>query len=132
MRASHYAEALYSAAKDHPEKEDALLANLFATLKENGHTHFLPRIVRSLERFRARDEKERTIRITGSRELSEKETQEVLRKEPFKSLLASSHKRVERAVDDSLIGGVIVSTKAERVDGSYKRALIELYKSITN
>ena len=131
MRASQYAEALYSAAKEHPHKEDAMLTNLVETLKKNGHTHFLPRIVRSLLRFRARDEKERTIRITSSAELSEKETQELLRKEPFKNLLDASHKRVERVVDDSIIGGVIVSTKAERIDGSYKRALIELYKSLT-
>ena len=132
MRAAQYAEALYRAAKEHPHKEDALLSNLTETLKANGHTHFLPRIVRSLERFRTRDEKEGTIRITSSRELTEKETQELLRKEPFKNLLDTSHKRVERVVDDSIIGGAIVSTKSQRVDGSYKRALLELYKSITN
>ncbi len=132
MRASQYAEALYRATQEHPHKEDALVANFIETLKANGHVHFLPRVVRSLERFRMRDEKERTIRITSSHELSEKETQEILRTEPFKNLLDASHKRVERVVDDSIIGGTIVSTKAQRVDGSYKRALLELYKSITS
>ena len=132
MRASHYAEALYSAIGEHPEHEEKLLSSFLETLKTNGHGHFLPRIIRSLERFRARDEKERTISIVSSKELSEKETQEILRKEPFKNLLSGTHKRVERIVDDSTIGGVIVRTKAQRVDASYKRALLDLYRNITN
>ncbi len=131
MRAAHYAEALYSALADHPKDEAKLVGNFVETLKLNGHTHFLPRIIRSIERYHARDEKERTISITSSKELSEKDTQEMLRKEPFKNLLSSSHKRVERIVDASVIGGVIVRTKAVRVDASYKRALLELYKNIT-
>ena len=131
MRAAHYAHALYSAITDHPKDEEKLVGNFIEALKVNGHTHFLPRIIRSLERYHARDEKERTISITSGKELSEKDTQEILRKEPFKNLLTASHKRVERIVDDSVIGGVIVRTKAVRVDASYKRALLELYKSIT-
>lgn len=131
MRATHYAKALYSAITDHPNNEEKLVGNFIETLTANGHTHFLPRIIRSILRYHARDEKERTISITSSKELSEKDTQEILRKEPFKNLLAASHKRVERIIDDSVIGGVIVRTKAVRVDASYKRALLELYKSIT-
>ena len=130
MRAAHYAEALYSAITDHPNDEEKLVGNFVATLKTNGHTHFLPRIIRSIERYHARDEKSRTISITSSKVLSEQDTQEILRKEPFKNLLSASHKRVERIVDDSVIGGVIVRTKTVRVDASYKRALIELYQSL--
>ena len=130
MRAVHYAEALYSVITDHPKDEEKLIGNFVETLKANGHTHFLPRIIRSILRYHARDEKARTISITSAKELSEKDTQEILRKEPFKNLLSASHRRVERIVDDSVIGGVIVRAKAVRVDTSYKRALIELYQSL--
>ena len=131
MRASYYARALHSALKEHPEMEEKLLKQFAETVKANGHTYLLPKIVRSFGKLREKEEKGNTIQDTSAVSLSEQQTQELLKKEPFKHALSTSHKKVIRTVDSSLVGGVIVKTGNERIDASYKRALLDLYQHIT-
>lgn len=131
MRASYYSRALYAALKEHPEQEEKLLRQFAETVKANGHLYLLPKIVRSVEKLQEKDEKEGTIVITSATPLTAEHTQELLKKEPFKHALLASHKKVVRSVDDSLVGGVVVKTGSTRIDGSYKRALLDLYQHIT-
>jgi F0F1-type ATP synthase delta subunit len=132
MRASHYARALHELLIEKPEKADEYVARLAEAVRTRGDEHLFPRILRSLERLRARDEHERTIVVTTASALPESEVGALLRKEPFKHLLTAKHKKVVRREDDSLIGGAVVTAGSLRVDTSYKRALIDLYHDITD
>ena len=131
MRASHYAQAFHELTLTPKMEEGALVKQFVATVAENGHAHLLPKIVRSLERIHRREEKRETIEVTSSKELSPGEVSELLKHEPFKHALSPSHKKVVRKVDETLVGGTLVRTGALRIDASYKRALLELYRHTT-
>jgi ATP synthase F1 delta subunit len=132
MRASYYSRALRLAIKEHPHSEEKLLKQFVETVAANGHTHLLSKVVRSFEKLTQKDEKESTIVVTSATQLSEERTLELLKKEPFKHALSTSHKKVIRTVDDSIVGGVVVRTGSVRIDGSHKRALLNLYQSLTS
>lgn len=131
MRASHYAHALHQLLREQPSKESELIKQTLKTVHENGHDHLLHKILRSFTRLEERSSKRHTIEVVTSAPISETDVQKILKKDPFKKILSADHKHVKRTVDDSIIGGVIVRTGAERVDTSYKRALIQLYQHIT-
>lgn len=131
MRASHYAHALDELLKENPKKESELLERLLQIVHENGHNHMLKKILRSFTRLHEQSAKKNTIEVISDKPISETDVQKILKKEPFKKILTAEHKHVKRSVDDSIIGGIIVRTGGERIDTSYKRALIELYQHIT-
>ncbi len=130
MRASYYSRALHAALKEHPEMEEKLQKQFMETVSANGHSYLLPKIVRSFEKLQEKDEKAGTIVVTSATEITTEHTQELLKKEPWKHALSTSHKKVIRTVDHSLVGGVVVKTGNTRIDGSYKRALLDLYQHI--
>lgn len=131
MRASYYSRALHAALGEHPEAEAKLLKQFAETVAANGHSYLLPKIIRSFEKLTAKDEKDGTIVVISAIALTAENTQELLKKEPFKHALSTSHKKIVRTVDGSLVGGVVVKTGSTRIDGSYKRALLDLYQHIT-
>ena len=63
--------------------------------------------------------------------IAEAEVQKLLKEERFSKILSKDHRHVARKVDETIVGGTIMRTGSERVDGSYKRALIDLYQDIT-
>ena len=130
MRGTHYAHALQEILKSSPKDEDTLLKNFAGTVVANGHAHLFPKIIKSFERMLAKDVKAGTIEVTSAKPLAQEEVAALLKKEPFKNALSVSHKRVERKVDDGIIGGIVVRTGTTRIDGSYKRALLDLYQSL--
>ncbi len=131
MRAAHYAHALEELLKAHPEKESELVERMFTVVHENGHDHLLKKILRSFTRLHERDAKKSTIEVVTATPIAEAEVQKLLKQDPFKKILSADHKHVKRTVDETIVGGTIVRTGGERIDTSYKRALIELYQHIT-
>lgn len=130
MRASHYAQAFHDLATASKMEEGVLARQFVATVAQNGHTHLLRKILRSIERMVRREEKQYTIEVTSAKELSQEEVGALLKKEPFKHALSSAHKKVLRKTDETLIGGSVVRTSTTKVDGSSKRALLDLYQSL--
>lgn len=128
MRASYYAKALHELVLSQKIGEDVLVRQFVATVAQNGHAHMFPRVVRSFERMERRDEKKATIEVTSARELSPVEVSELLKQGPFKHALSPLHKKVIRRTDATLVGGVIVRTGATKIDASYKRMLMDLYR----
>ena len=131
MRPSSYAKALFAVAGEGTLSEEKLLEHFLGTLRTNGHVHMLPRVLRAYERILAKHTKKETIEVTTATELSQTEVATLLRKEPFANVLTTLHKRVERKVDSSVVGGAIVRTSGTRIDASYKRKLLDLYQSLT-
>ncbi len=128
MRASWYAKALIHLAPSMPE--DELVTRLVSTLKHNGHMHMLPKIVRAYERLVSRRDRHSTITVTTERPYEQAEITQLLRQDDFAKTLTTTHKRVVRVVDPTIVGGAIVRTSKDRVDRSYKRALLDLYRSL--
>ena len=131
MRASWYAKALYALADEGKTSDDVLVHNLVATVNANGHAHMFPAILRSLKRLDAKEAKKHTIIVTTAEPASQEDVSKLLRKEQFATLLSADHKRVERNVDSSIVGGAIVKTHARMIDTSHKTALWNLYQEMT-
>ena len=131
MRAAHYAYALEELLREEPTKETELVDRMLTVVHQNGHDHLLKKILRAFTKLHDRHIKRSTIEVVTATPITEADVQKLLKSEPFKKILSADHKHVKRTVDDSIVGGTIVRTGAERVDTSYKRALIELYQHIT-
>ena len=131
MRASYYAQAFHELAAAQKIDAGKLVKQFVETVAGNGHAHLLPKIVRSLERIEKREEKKETIEVTSAKELSTARVAELLKKDPFKRALSSTHKKVVRKIDETLVGGEVVRTGSLKIDASHKRSLIELYQHIT-
>jgi F0F1-type ATP synthase delta subunit len=133
MRAIHYAKALQrqSETSSVDEASERVRA-LIGVLQRNGHIHLLGKIVRSYEKLTRRRQASRTITIASARPLDETVVTALLRDERFRSLIRPEHSMVERRVDDTLVDGVVVRTKGERVDASAKRALLDLYDRLAS
>lgn len=131
MRASWYAQALHEVLASHKGDDDRLVEQFKETVVRNGHAHMFPKILRSFERLEAKKQKEATIEVTSATMLSEEEVSELLKKNPFKNVLQTSHRTVKRNVDETITGGVIVRTNVMRIDASHKRMLLDLYQKIT-
>ena len=131
MRASLYAQAFHELVASKKIGEETLVKQFVATVAANGHAHLLPKIVRSLGEIERKEEKKETIEVASAKELSTGDVTELLKREPFKHALSPLHKKVVRKTDPTLVGGTIVRTGALRIDASYKRSLLELYRHIT-
>lgn len=132
MRASHYAKALYELTASKQLDEGKLVSHFVDTIRANGDAHQLPRIMRAYEKLMAKTEKQKTIEVVSAKELSESDVAKLLKTDSFKKLLSPEHKKVSRRVDETLVGGAIVSVSGTRVDASYKRTLLDLYQSIVS
>ena len=133
MRASHYALALYQVASEQKGSTDdgALVKKFVEVVEKNGHTYLLPRILKSFQSRQSREVGRTVIHVSSAVSILEKHVQELLKKEPYSRMLSEKHRKVIRHVDDTLIGGVVVRTGTQQVDASYKRALTDIYKSLT-
>ena len=131
MRASHYARALLELSKDEPKNVDTLVERLWQLMQKNGHQHLAKKVLRAFTKMSQREEKMSTIEVITAVPIAETSVQKILKKAPFYNVLSTSHKKVLRTVDESVVGGVIVKTGSRRVDQSFKRSLSELYQHIT-
>ncbi len=130
MKASYYAKALREIETSGKIPEAKLVDHFLGILTQNGHAHMLPKILRSYQRIRSKEETQSTIEVTSAESLSEHDVQALLKKAPFSNVLTASHKKVIRKTDPTLVGGVVVRSGTTRYDASYKRMLLELYQSL--
>jgi|TARA_Y100000310_G_scaffold345555_1_gene466480 F0F1-type ATP synthase delta subunit len=125
-KAGYYAEALYEVLSETEEGDvDAILNNFFAVLSSKGHSALLPNIVREYIQIAGREKNKRSTLVVsnekGKSEFREKATEFNI---PDSSL--------DIVVDESLVGGFRLEGNDVLVDGSYKRMLLELYRSFVS
>lgn len=122
IKTSTYAHALYEAALKEGASAKALVKNLTAHLATEGRMKLLPRILAELKRLEAARAK-----LASSVEVSHAS-------ESAKALKAAKGLGIsaEHAhVNPSLIKGWRATGNGKLVDHSAKRALVDLYRSIT-
>lgn len=99
---------------------DTAVSGLMKTLEARGARSLLPRIVTSLERMQTQASA-RAVHITVAKKSDAPHAQSIAEKEFGEQGSVS--------VDDSLIGGYVITKGGEQLDASYKSALVRLYHS---
>lgn len=129
MNADHYAQALYYALRGRSEEEaDILLNNFVAVIREHGHEKLLPAIVQSYEKLSRSYGAHDGVRITVARR-EDADLHHTSIAVDLAALRADSS-AVRTDVDPTLIGGYSIEANGERIDATYKSALLSLYHSL--
>lgn len=126
MNAQQYAQALFQVIKNDTPVEQAL-DGLDRVLMRRGHTKLKKRILKLLATHLARDARRNTATVHVARAADA----DTLAAE-IDAAAAQIAPDAPRAtvIDDTLIGGFAVATRTARLDRSYKRALLRLYRNI--
>jgi len=107
---------------------DELLRNFLLLVAEKGRIGEIDEIYRELERLIAREARVLELELTTAVELSDEEARRVVRR-----IEEASGRRVEatRAVDPSLIGGIVIQAGSQRLDASVRGRLEQLRQELT-
>ncbi|MEX0918207.1 MAG: hypothetical protein WDZ93_03550 [Candidatus Paceibacterota bacterium] len=128
MTPKHYAQALMDQLNAGMRPANAL-AGLNAALARRGHGKLKRRILAILYRQLLARLRDTNVTLTLGTDGDEKR-----HKTAIKAVCAALDVPVptETVIDDTLIGGFMVTTKDKRSDNSYKRTLYNLYRNIIN
>jgi F0F1-type ATP synthase delta subunit len=107
--------------------EELVLTNLKRMLTTRGHLRLYPQILRTLEREAIRNEAHDTVTVTLAK-ASDGEALKSHINEAIRSLEGTAH---TITIDPTITGGFIAATGEKRVDASYKKQLLTLYRSLT-
>lgn len=125
----HYANALLAAISGRTKIQSAkLLKNFFALIERRGHQRLLRGVARELSRASDNIRRRSTLHIASTKKLTRTNTASFKRKYPelFKGITD-----VTFSVEPKIVGGTVLKSFKERLDLSYRRALLEMYKRFT-
>ncbi len=125
MNPQGYSEAVYTAVHNGTEVKTALerLGNI---LKKHGHESLYPRILKSLQTRFAQDALRGTAKVRLAKDADEKR----YKKEIEAFMEANKLSDSETIVDETIIGGYVFEGGGSRVDASYKKSLLNIYKNL--
>ncbi len=117
-----YALAIHELIKESDEsKREGLINSFLEYLKRSGREKLLPGILRELKRIYQREKAPKILIAKESfKDKAEQKAQE----------LGIENYSFEE--DETLIGGYVIKSRGFLYDASYKRWLLDLYKSIKN
>ena len=127
--ASQYAYALLELSQASAASEQASVAQRFlAFLTRQREVKKLPAILRNLQRLTDEAEGVKRVRMTTSEILSDKSLEDLAQQ--IKKLLVTEKIILESKFDAGVIGGVVLQTDTELFDGTVRRKLGELRKTL--
>lgn len=133
MKASWYAEALYAALREAKTESDSkkIFARFRKVLSARGHEKLLHLISRELEKIIVREQAVSEVTLVTADLKSQNKWAHALDHYEKEGLIQkrSAHRNI---VDESIVGGYQIRTKDILIDASYKKSLLELYRSIVN
>ena len=105
------------------ETDLAEVGTVLQLVAEKGRAAELEEIAREFERLMAREERRLTVELTTARELTEAETEAIL-----KQIEDAAGRKVEatQKVDPDLVGGIVLQAGSLRVDASVRGRLERL------
>lgn len=112
-----------------PEGAGDKFAGFLSLLADNGRLGVLPEISGMYEDLRAEDEHVVLAKVTSAAELPEAEVQQI--RDALKRRFGREV-QVETAVDESLIGGAVISAGDVVIDGSLKGKLERLQSALAH
>ncbi len=123
MDRSHiYAHALSQVASKGNTRPHELVASLHNILKRRGELSLMPRIRSALERITAKDRHAHETVFFVARE---GDVEKYVHTAP-------EQETIRTVIDPNIIGGYRVQRGSTYVDASYRRALLDLYRTFTN
>ncbi len=128
MKAHDYAAALIS-LKQAGNDDETIVRGLVRTLRARGHLRLAPRILRAYAQAEAEHERKHRATLVVAR--SEDAQKFAVPIEQAHAMLGATDTRPEVVVDDTLVGGYVLTTGTHMLDASYKQALIALYRRLT-
>lgn len=132
MKAQWYAEALYGALQGVAEESDSkkVLTRFRKVLSARGHDKLLPFISRELDKILLREKgKKEVVLVTADSKSKGKWAHAYDHYEKEGSIPKGALLR--EVIDESIVGGFQIRMKDTLIDGSYKKSLLELYRSVT-
>lgn len=130
MKAFEYAEALYGALEGKNTKEAHKIATRFVeVVRARGHAGLLRLIPRELDKIALRRESQNeVVLVTADKKNYTKwsHAYDHYRRDG----LIPDVKEEHHEIDPTIVGGFKIRTKDLLIDGSYHRALVELYRNI--
>jgi F0F1-type ATP synthase delta subunit len=108
------------------KKEASLLENLSRVLKAHGHERLYPKILTDLRAKLEKREEKMGARVTLARATDEAR----LKKEIGEALTKLGVSDYTTTIDPSITGGFIAEGNEKRIDASYKKTLLALYRSL--
>lgn len=132
MKASWYAEALYGALNGKSESESKkILAQFSNVVLARGHKKLFHFIANELAKKNAIEKtNNEAVLITADSKSASKWSHAYDHYEKAGEIQKGMVRR--DVIDETIIGGFQIRTKGALIDGSYKKPLVELYKSITS
>ncbi len=119
-----YAQALYELVKNKSSDDiNHIFSNFISLLKKRGHFSLLPKILKALKITKQKED----LNVIELKLVSENEKEKFKSKiNEFKDYLGDDL-TVKTSLDKTIIGGFVIKTKNILIDGSYKKALMNLY-----
>ena len=108
---------------------DVLVRNFLRLAADKGRVGDIEEIVREFDRLVAREERRLDVELTTAFELTDEQAQEIVRQ-----IEDASGRKVDatRAVDPSLIGGLVLQAGTMRVDASVRGRLERLRRELVS
>ncbi len=131
MKARWYAEALLRALEGKSKKEEErIVANFYRVVRARGHEKLLPRIPRELEASLSQKAKDETVTLVTADVKSFSKWSHACDHYEHEGILPSGQ-TPKHIVDKGIIGGYQIRSNRLLIDASYKRSLLNLYRTIT-
>ncbi len=125
MRVTDYSTAILELIRDGMSVDTALL-NLKRMLESRGHSRLYPKILKQLEREGEKQKKRETLTLV----LADEGDRAKLKEDIDSALLQMKAKEYDTKIDPTITGGFIIEGGEQRIDHSYKRRLLTLYRSL--
>jgi len=130
ISSKQYAQSLYQAIKDKKFSDrQRIFDNFLHLIRNNKDCKNLGKIIRSFERVYLQNENEAEVTITSARTLTDGLLENLNR---FLTQKTGKKVILKTAVDESLIGGLIIQEDDVILDGSLKNQLLHLKNKLVN
>jgi F0F1-type ATP synthase delta subunit len=125
---TEYAHAILQMIKE-GVSVDTALSGLRAVLEKKGHNKLFVPILREALRI-IQSEKDSIQAVVATARKEDDAVQKQI-EATLKALGVQENTSIKKVIDDTLIGGFVVTYEYKEYDQSYKKALRSLYESIT-
>lgn len=125
MRVQDYSEAVLGLVKSGMTPEHAL-DGLRTLLDSRGHSRLLPKILKDLLMLASKESSQTQAIVTLAR-TQESEKFKIKIEENLRALNVTEH---TVRIDETLVGGFTIDAHEKRIDHSYKKRLLTLYRSL--
>jgi F0F1-type ATP synthase delta subunit len=125
MRTSDYSTATIELIRNGMDEHTAF-EGLKRVLHKRGHERLYPKILRAMKIATVKHEKRNIITVTVARD----EDIEIFKVNIDRAVASLEGKDFETHIDTTITGGFIAESSEGRIDASYEKRLLTLYRSL--